>query len=69
MVKYCEACQKSFDQVTKEDLERLNFDYGLEDLHRFTVENCIKNRNSFGGTSHEDVDRQIANGKRFLNIE
>ena len=55
--------------VTKEDLQILNFDYGLTDLSRFTIENCIKNRNSFGGTSASDVKRQIENAREFLKEE
>lgn len=66
LVKYCEVCGKRFSDITKDDLENLHIEYGLEDLRQFTVENCIKNRDSFGGTSHKDVERQIANAKTFL---
>ena len=69
LVKYCEACGKTFAEVTRADLKNLQFDYeayGLTDLKRFTPENCIKNRNSFGGTGYEEVARQIEEAKRFL---
>ncbi len=66
LVKYCEVCGKTFPDVTKEDLNNLHFDYGLDDLSMFTVENCIKQRNSFGGTSYAEVDRQITEGRRWL---
>ena len=69
MVKYCEVHGKTFADVTAEDLKALNFDYGLTDLSRFTIENCVKNRNSFGGTSTPDVQRQIENAKAFLKEE
>ncbi|MEG1502495.1 MAG: argininosuccinate lyase [Synergistaceae bacterium] len=69
LVKYCEVNKKLFKEITKDDLRKLDIEYGLEDLSRFTVENCIKNRNSFGGTSYEDVDRQIKNGKEYLRGE
>ncbi|MGN0718529.1 MAG: argininosuccinate lyase [Anaerovoracaceae bacterium] len=66
LVKYCEVTKKYFPDITKADLETLGIGYGLEDLSQFTVENCVKNRNSFGGTGFEDVDRQIENAKAFL---
>ena len=50
LVKYCEQHNKTFTDVTKEDLDLLGIDYGLQDLSQFTIENCIKNRNSYGGT-------------------
>lgn len=66
LVKYCEQHNKTFTDVTKEDLELLGIDYGLQDLSQFTIENCIKNRNSYGGTSYSETDRQIQNAKAFV---
>lgn len=67
LVKYCEACGKRFADVTETDLKNVGITgCGLTDLKQFTIENCIKNRNSFGGTSFKEVDRQIKNGKEFL---
>lgn len=66
LVKYCEKNQKRFDAVTRADLDAVGIDCGLEDLNWFTVENCIQNRNSYGGTSYGEVDRQIENAKVFL---
>lgn len=66
LVKYCEVTKKYFPDITKDDLETLGIGYGLNDLSQFTVENCVKNRNSYGGTGFDDVDRQIANAKAFV---
>lgn len=66
LVKYCEQHNKAFTDVTKEDLDLLGIDYGLQDLSQFTIENCIKNRNSYGGTSYSETDRQIQNAKAFV---
>ena len=66
LVKYCEQHNKTFTDVTKEDLDLLGIDYGLQDLSQFTIENCIKNRNSYGGTSYSETDRQIQNAKTFV---
>ena len=66
LVKYCEKNGKTFCDVTKEDLKKVEFPVELEDLSQFSVENCIKNRKSYGGTSYDDVARQIENAKKFL---
>ncbi|MBR3053982.1 MAG: argininosuccinate lyase, partial [Firmicutes bacterium] len=67
LVKYCEIKGKSFPEVTSEDLSAAGLDgYGLNDLSDFTVERCVEKRNSFGGTSYSEVDRQIAAAKEFI---
>ena len=67
LVKYCERTGKTFSDITSEDLEKVNFPVKLKDLSQFSIENCIKNRKSYGGTSHDDVARQIKNAKKFLS--
>lgn len=67
LVKYCENNKKTFSDITKSDLEKIDFPVELEDLSRFSIENCIINRKSYGGTSSSDVDRQIKNGKKFIS--
>jgi argininosuccinate lyase len=66
LVKYCEKHNKTFQDVTKSDLLTIDFPVELEDLSQFSIENCIIKRNSYGGTSFGDVDRQIKNGKTFI---
>ena len=66
LVKYCELNSKTFPDVNKEDLKEIDFPVELEDLSQFSIENCIKNRNSYGGTSYEEVKRQIKNAKEFI---
>jgi len=65
LVKYCEGRGMTFADVGKADLIQVGFPVELENLSRFSVENCIANRNSFGGTSFTEVDRQIVNAKMF----
>jgi len=67
LVKYCELNSKTFKDVNKKDLEALDFPVELEDLSRFSIENCIKNRKSYGGTSYDEVRRQINNAKKFIS--
>lgn len=66
LVKYCEATGKGFPDVTAEDMAQVGIRHGLSDLSQFTVENCIRNRSSYGGTGTEDVQRQIAAGWELL---
>lgn len=66
LVKYCELKSKTFQDINKDELKELDFPVEIEDLSQFTVENCIKNRNSYGGTSYDDVKRQINNAKNFV---
>ena len=66
LVKYCELNKKTFPDINKEDLKEIGFPVELEDLSQFTVENCIKNRNSYGGTSYGEVNRQIKNAKKYI---
>jgi argininosuccinate lyase len=66
LVKYCELKSKTFQDINKDELKELDFPVKIEDLSQFTVENCIKNRNSYGGTSYDDVKRQINNAKNFV---
>lgn len=65
LVKYCERNNKTFPDIRKEDLKAVEFPADIEDLSQFSIENCIKNRNSYGGTSYSDVARQIENAKKF----
>ncbi len=66
LVKYCELKSKTFQDINKDELKELDFPVKIEDLSQFTVENCIKNRNSYGGTSYDDVKRQINNAKNCV---
>lgn len=65
LVKYCENRKMTFAEVGKADLDLVEFPVELENLSQFSVENCIANRNSFGGTSYTEVERQIVNAKLF----
>lgn len=67
LVKHCEQQGKAFAEVVKEDLIHVGFPVELNDLSQFTVESCIEKRNSFGGTSYDEVERQIRNAKAFLS--
>lgn len=67
LVKYCEENHKNFHDIDKNDLKKINFPVELDDLSQFKVEESIKNRNSYGGTSYKEVERQINFGKESLD--
>ena len=67
LVKYCEIKSKTFLDINKEDLIDLDFPVEIENLSQFSIEDCVKNRKSFGGTSYEEVKRQINNAKVFIS--
>lgn len=69
MVKYCEDKAITLDRLEQEDLIRV--DKSLEGIKLLSLDNLssIKRRNSFGGTSPEDVERQISVGREFLKCE
>ena len=66
MVKYCEDKAITLDELKQEDL--IEIDKSLEGIKLLSLDNLssIKRRNSFGGTSPEDVERQIRVGREFL---
>ncbi len=66
MVKYCEQQNKTFADLTHDDLKTLHFPVEIDSLDIFTNEKCVAQRKSYGGTSPEDVKRQIQNGYDFI---
>ena len=66
MVKFCEEKSISLEELKDEDLTQI--DKRLEGIKMLSLDNLssIKRRASYGGTSPEDVMRQIKNGRDFL---
>lgn len=66
MVKYCEDEEISLEELKSEDLK--NIDGRLDESFLIDLDHLssIKRRASYGGTSPKDVERQIRNGKSFL---
>ena len=46
---------QNFSEIFKDDIQ-----------NEITIENCVNKRNSFGGTSIQNVKMQIKNAKLFL---
>ncbi len=67
IVKYCIENNKNLDELTIEEFKNFsdNFD---EDIFEFiSLKNVVNRRNSFGGTSINQVIFQINEAKKFLN--
>jgi argininosuccinate lyase len=67
LVKYCENNNKSFKDINKEDLKKIDFPVDIEDLSQFKVEESIKERDSYGGTAFKEVERQIEYGQKVVD--
>ncbi len=67
IVAYCIDNNKSFNDLTIEDFKKFseNFDNDIFDF--ICLENVVNRRNSYGGTSKDQVLYQIKEAKNFLN--
>jgi argininosuccinate lyase len=65
-VKYCEQKNKQFDELTKDELARIDPALAQLSLSDLTIEGCINARTSYGGTAPSEVRRQIETGKAWL---
>lgn len=69
LVKYCENNGLKLEEIKQEDLP--NIDHRLKNIELKDLDNysCIMRRNSFGGTSPVEVQRQINVGREFLEAD
>lgn len=66
MVKYCETRSWDFIDLKEEDLQTIDSSLTMEMLPDLSIEGCVKGRKSFGGTSPDEVRRQITAGEAWL---
>ena len=66
IVSYCEQKNIAIDDMKFE--EYLNFSnvFKKDVLEAIKIENCVNNRNSFGGTSIKNVEEQIIAANDFI---
>lgn len=67
MVKYCENYNKDFMDLTDEELKAIDERLHLNLMPDLSMEGCVKGRVSYGGTAPIEVQRQINEGKTWLN--
>ena len=56
----------SIDDMSMEDFNSFSDIFKIDILEVIKIENCVNQRESFGGTSKNNVLMQITNGKEFL---
>ncbi len=67
IVVHCEINKKKISELKLEEFKEFHSEFG-EDIHKkIGLENCVWERNSYGGTGKEALATQLANGKKYLN--
>jgi len=66
MVKACENNDCDFEDLTEEQLQAIDARVTKESLGDISIKACVDARMSFGGTSPDEVRRQIKVGKAWL---
>lgn len=67
IVSYCEQNGISIDDMKLEDFLKFSNVFKEDVLDAITIENCVNNRNSYGGTSIKNVTMQLELAHDFLN--
>lgn len=67
MVKYCENYNKDFSDLTDKELKTIDERLNLNLLPDLSMDGCVKGRVSYGGTAPIEVQRQINEGRNWLN--
>ncbi|MEI6856933.1 argininosuccinate lyase [Psychrilyobacter sp.] len=66
LVVYCEMNKKRLSELKLEEFKEFN-DLFEDDINKkISIEECVNERKSYGGTSIESVERQIVDAKEFL---
>lgn len=66
IVLYCETGKKAISELTMEEFRGFHRCFE-EDIHKeISLESCVWNRNSYGGTGREALLKQLENGKKYL---
>ncbi len=68
-VHYCIEQKKWLEDMTMEEFQSLSPLFGADIKEAILPETCVKNRNSFGGTSYRQVDLQLQAARELLAAE
>ncbi len=69
MVKYCERNNLNLEDISNDELALIDERLAGTSVPDLSNLACITRRNSFGGTSPIEVDRQIREARNFLKID
>lgn len=67
LVKLCETKGCGLEDLEDTDIQTVDSRITKATLGSITIEDCVNNRRTFGGTAPDEVERQIANGKNWLD--
>jgi argininosuccinate lyase len=68
-VHYCIEHGKYLEDLSMEEFQKISPLFESDVKEAILPENCVKNRNSFGGTSYEQVRLQIKEAKKLIASE
>ena len=66
IVSYCENKKIAIEDMTLSEFQNFSEIFKDDIQNEITIDNCVNKRNSFGGTSIQNVKMQIKNAKLFL---
>ncbi|MDN5305008.1 MAG: argininosuccinate lyase [Fusobacteriaceae bacterium] len=66
LVAYCEENNKYLNELTFEEYKKFNSNFEEDIIEKAKIETCIKDRNSYGGTSYSEVERQLNEAEEFI---
>ena len=66
IVIYCEAENKLISEMDISEYKKFSELFGEDVIEKVSIEGCVRERNSYGGTSYREVDRQIARAEEEI---
>lgn len=66
LVKLCENKNCGLEDLTDSDIAQVDSRINRATLGDISIEGCVANRTTFGGTAPAEVQRQIENGKSWI---
>ena len=67
IVNYCEKVKKSFDELTLEEVRKIEPKLTNKIIQVFDINNSVNSKKSFGGTSFENIKKMIKKYKGKKN--
>lgn len=64
IVLYCEEKKKLISEMNLDEYKKFSELFEEDVTEKVSIEGCIRERNSYGGTSYREVERQIDNAKK-----
>ena len=69
IVNYAEKNNKTLDQISIKEIQKIEKKLDSDVLKILNLENSIKSKKSYGGTSFENVNRMIKKYKKGINVK